>query len=93
MTNINFDVTKEEMQLISKIGKRALQRIEIRNLVDSISLNMDITATHKNGNPLRLNDFLNADDFNFFHDIYGILNHLNRETGKLENCFSPRFSK
>ena len=36
---------------------------------------------------------LNADDFNFAHDIVGIRNHLDRETGRLGNCFLPRFIK
>jgi len=26
------------------------------------------------------------------HDVSGIARHLNRETGRLEGCFLPRFS-
>jgi hypothetical protein len=54
---------------------------------------MDITACHLNGCPLRLRDLLNADDFNFAHDLFGINRHLNHETGKLEHCFRPRFAE
>lgn len=57
-----------------------------------LDADMDITATHCNGNPLRLDDLLNADAFQFAHDIGGIRRHLNRETGKLEDCFVPRFT-
>jgi len=53
---------------------------------------MDITACHANGCPLRLQELLDADDFNFAHDIAGIYQHINRGTGKLEFCFLPRFA-
>jgi hypothetical protein len=56
------------------------------------NLTMDLTAVHANGNPLRLAALLAADDFNFAHDVYGIQQHINRNTAKLENHFSPRFS-
>jgi len=54
---------------------------------------MDVTACHVNGCPLKLQELLEADDFNFSHDIFGIRRHLNRETGQLENCFLPRFAR
>jgi hypothetical protein len=53
---------------------------------------MDLTACHLNGCPLRLEDMAKADDFNFAHDVLGIRRHLNRETGQLEDCFVPRFA-
>ena len=36
---------------------------------------------------------LAADDFNFGHDVFGIYRHLDRTTGKLMNCFVPRFAQ
>ena len=53
---------------------------------------MDISAAHK-AQPLDIDRWLAADDFNFMHDLIGIHNHINRETGKLENSFMPRFAK
>ena len=53
---------------------------------------MDISAAHKS-QPLDIDRWLAADDFNFMHDLIGIHNHINRETGKLENSFLPRFAK
>lgn len=53
---------------------------------------MNVSACHANGNPLRLADLLAADDFNFAHDVFGIDRHICRHTGKLLNHFSPRFS-
>lgn len=54
---------------------------------------MDITAVHLNGNPLQLEKLLKADYFNFAHDVFGINRHIDRNTGKLLNHFSPRYSK
>lgn len=61
-------------------------------LFDRLSLAMDIESIHKDSE-LRLNDLLHADDLNFTHDIMGIQNNTNRETGRLENFFLPRFAK
>jgi hypothetical protein len=80
---------KEASDIIVEIAKRA----EEKGLLafDRLSLIMDLECTNKQFN-LRLNEFLNADDFNFTHDICGIQNNLNRETMKMENYFTPRFS-
>lgn len=88
MNVINFAISKAEADLISRIMLRA----EV-DKCDRQDFSMDITACHCNGNPLRLADLLAADDFNFAHDINGIRRNLNRDTGKLMNCFSPRFSR
>ena len=42
--------------------------------------------------PLRLLEFLIADDGNFGHDCGGIYKHFNRETHEMDNGFSPRYS-
>lgn len=47
-----------------------------------------------NGNlPLDLDALAAADEFNFVHDVCGIVRHLNRKTGALEDCFVPRFAR
>jgi hypothetical protein len=79
----------EEIKLISKIAKRA---VKLDNNLDHLTIVMDLTACMENGNELRLEALLNADDFNFSHDIYGIYHNLNRETLQLENCFLPRYT-
>lgn len=50
-----------------------------------------ITLVHEK-RPIRLNELLHADDSNFIHDVFGILRHINTETGELQDCFVPRFS-
>ena len=86
---INWDATQEDMVIIHKIAKRGFCK---QLYADNIALSMDISATHLNGCPMKLKEWLAADDFNFFHDIYGIYNNLDRKTGKLKNCFLPRFA-
>lgn len=77
-----------------KIVSRAMSLSENHGVHQStMDWDMDITARHANGNPLRLQELLAADDFNFCHDVCGIYRQMNRENGQLQNCFLPRFSK
>ena len=86
---LNWETTKEDMDLIREIVKRVNESFP-GNVKD---IGMDITATHLNGCPLNLKGLVESSGIDFIHDVYGIANNINRETGKLENCFSPRFSK
>lgn len=89
----NMDVTKEEMELIDKIVCRLEQLHAHHDLeFDRFAFGMDLVATHKNGCPLDLSRLLAAPNFDFSHDCAGISRHLNRKTGQLEGCFSPRYS-
>lgn len=93
MEQVSFDVSSHDAGLIAKIASRA-RSLEASYGKPSplIEWVMDFTATHANGNPLRLADLLAADGFNFMHDAFGICRHLDRETGKLTDFFLPRFS-
>lgn len=92
--SINFLVASKDAALIKKIVTRGLSvaKAAQRKDINRIDAEMDITAVHANGNPLKLDKFLAADDFNFAHDFFGINRHINRDTGGLSACFSPRFS-
>lgn len=90
---VSFKVSKDECRVITKIAQRAVAMAAMADTqYPFMDAEMDVTACHANGNPLRLNELLGADEFNFVHDVFGIRRHLNRETGKLEDCFSPRYS-
>lgn len=99
ITNVElprFTRTPTEDRLIGRIAARAMVDLAAARHHDKFTkqdIHMDVTATHANGNPLDLRRLLAADDFNFAHDILGIRRHLDRSTGGLLNCFSPRFSK
>lgn len=90
MKALNWNSSEAEFFLIRKIADRVIENID--DEVDFLALTMDLEATHCNGCPLDLEALLNADDFNFYHDVYGISRHLNRSTGELMNCFLPRFA-
>jgi hypothetical protein len=91
---VKFDANRVDFDTITKIVDRAWDLPWLRHSYDSrLDLHMDISAVHANGNPLRLQDLLEADDFNFAHDLSGIRNCLNRATGRLDRGFSPRYSQ
>lgn len=94
LTRISFDISDRDEEVIHEIVKRAVPLYEGYGIkTTALDVRMDIIATHANGCPLALDKLLAANDFNFLHDIVGIYRHLDRNTGKLENFFSPRFSK
>lgn len=80
-------IEKEDMKIIHEISKRAVKEFNVGELLD---YTMDVGATHTCGCPLDLQKLLDADKFNFAHDIFGINKNLDRETGELLNCFLPR---
>ena len=90
---IKWATNKEDMELGAKIAKRAVIRAkEVGIQYDQMTAEMDIDACHNNGNPLKLQALLEADDFNFAHDVFGIRQHIDRTTGELGDCFVPRYS-
>jgi hypothetical protein len=88
MAMVRFDSTPEDQKIIKEIARRAAQEMG----VDFTETEMDITAVHLNGCPLRLQDLLDAPAFHFAHDIRGIGRHLDRRTGALTDFFLPRFA-
>lgn len=82
-----------DMAIISKIADRAVAvyaKHDVR--IDRTDILLDITCCHFNAQPLRLDDLLAADEFDFAHDISKINRHLDRGTCTLTDGFSPRFS-
>lgn len=80
----------KEFEIITRITKRAY---EIRITSDITALQMDLIAVHQNDVRLDFEKLLQADDFDFAHDICCIRSNLNRKNGKLENHFLPRCAK
>lgn len=86
---INFNCTQTELELIGRIADRFLAQFKSTRRLDVL---MDITACHCNGCPLDLEKLVCADDFSFVHDVLGIMRHLNRGSGQLNQHFLPRFA-
>ena len=95
MAEISFDVSKADALTILAIGKRAMKDLAVVRRVDPFTvmeIDMDLTAVHANGCPLRLDALLAADASSFAHDVLGIRKHLDRSTGQLGDCFVPRYA-
>lgn len=95
MKRIQFGVfTLREQAAVGCIIERARGLYEKLGLFvpTRLELYMDLSAVNAEM-PLRLEELAGADDANFSHDIGGIRQHLNRITGKLGDCFVPRFTR
>lgn len=90
---------KNTMLLHIKIINRAREMGIMRG--DTFTLTIDLEAATKHFD-LDCQSLLEADDFNFAHDICGIQQNINREktcmyahppVTAFENCFVPRFAR
>lgn len=97
LSDISFATSRKDFDLISKIIRRAITltrhydpHFDPQKETSIGGIRMDITAVHCNGCPLDLQKLLDFDNFNFLHDVGGILRNLNRATCELENSFLPR---
>ena len=86
MSELLFNTTASEMRLISKIANRVVKA----DGSFKMDVEMDLTACHSNGCKLDFKKLFGFEDFDFFHDVYGISKNINRETGHIGNCFLPR---
>ena len=81
----------KKMELYVKICQRA----EVEGIYkgEKLSLLMDIESADKKFN-LRLEEWLNADKFNFAHDLFGIINNIVRDKFPATDFgfFVPRFA-
>lgn len=99
MPKISFDVTEQDLDLIDKLVSRAVLMGLARGPVmpehwyKRDTMLLDLVAVNANGCPMDFAAMLEADDFNFTHDVAGIARHMDRDTGKLKDCFCPRFAK
>ena len=91
MEKVRFDCTHDEMEKVMKIIERMMECGTEEK--DPLRMSMDIVATHMNGCPLDLDKLLSSPDPDFLHDVFGIKHHINRKTGKLEDCFVPRCAR
>jgi hypothetical protein len=86
--SITLKTGRKDSDLIYSIAERGVREFQF----NYITVALDLTACHCNGTPLNLERLLNADSFNFVHDVVGINRHLDRDTGKLTGFFLPRSS-
>jgi hypothetical protein len=97
MAHISFSISRNDAKTVREIVDRAAvmsERVTGKKLNNDElrGWTMDIIACHANSCPIDFGRLLGADDFNFGHDVFGIYRHLDRSTGRLTNCFVPRFA-
>lgn len=88
---INWDaLNKKGYEKIRAI----LSRVQtITDIDDRLSLEMDLSAAHIADPSIDLTTLLESSDFDLMHDVCGIQNHINRDTGELMHCFLPRCAR
>ena len=92
MKETSFDVSISDGKKIDQIVVRAAGLLGDDTIGSRLDLSMDLTACHANGCPLDLDALLQAERYDFVHDVAGIARHIDRTTGTLRNCFSPRYA-
>ena len=82
---------KERFMMYVEIAKRA-EEMELYN-GERMTLLMDLESADNVFN-LRLEDLLKADNFNFAHDVLGIMSNINRSEfpAKDFGLFVPRYA-
>ena len=87
----NWNANFQDTIAIANIAQRALkEHLITRN--ELIELEMDLTALHLNGTPMKLRELLKASAVDFEHDIIGIRRYIDRRTAVLTDFFLPRYS-
>lgn len=84
--------TKAERTALNRVLDRAQKTDLPRFVIERTKLTMDLSAVHFH-TPLDLEKLADFPEFDFAHDLLGIHEHLDRNTGKLTDCFLPRCSK
>ena len=90
---VKFETTPEERVLLRAIVNRYSRTVRPLDMEEERDMLMDLTACHANGCPLDLGRLLDAPRYDFVHDIVGIQDCLNRETGQLQDFFYPRCAR
>jgi hypothetical protein len=88
---INWEITNDDARIVLDIVQRAFE-LRLITPSEKRTTSMDITACHCNGCPLDLAGLLATDPGNFAHDVRGIIQHIDRNTGELMDFFTPRYA-
>jgi hypothetical protein len=84
---------QEENALIRQIAYRAEMMFTRRGTKVSYTfIESEVSLVHHEICRLRLKELLEADEWNFAHDIVGIHDHIDILDGSFRNGFSPRYA-
>jgi hypothetical protein len=84
----------QENETISRIADRAIRVAEMQGVhhYRKLDLVISISKAHEE-RPIDLAGLLAADIGDFGHDVFGIDKYMSRETGKMTDCFVPRYAR
>ncbi len=82
-------ITRADFDAMRKVADRT-ERMDFGFGRDRMTLVMDLEFAHIDCGGMDWDRLLAFDDGDFGHDMAGIAANINRETGKLDNCFLPR---
>ena len=86
------EMSNDDVFLIGRIAKRAaLLAMDCGNEIEAWQFELCLTESHELC-PLKLSELFEANDGNFAHDVFGLWQHLDRETGQIKDCFLPRYT-
>jgi hypothetical protein len=91
---MNWHIPAADHSLVVRAAQRAV-KLAARHgrIIELAEMMMDLTACHANDTPLNLDLLLSFPDGDFGHDVFGIRRHINRQTGRLGDCFLPRCAR
>ena len=81
------ELTLKEAAAIAAAANRFVTMYPEHKILD---VNMDVHAVHISGCKLDLEWLNRFGILDFVHDMAGIIQHVNRETGELDPVFTPR---
>lgn len=87
-------LSKGDQERIKDIAHRAVILAAEKTAQDlsSTQVILAVALAHEK-QPINLVGLLHAKDFDFIHDVWGIMRHINYATGELEDCFLPRYAR
>lgn len=85
-------LSNEELNLLNEITQRAVLVARENKVPLSPLHTLTSLGTTQIHHPLRLRDLLAADEDELMHEVLGIVQNLDPDTGRLEGLFSPRFT-
>ena len=89
MNFATIEISKADEKKITAIINRANDMELFAGEWHALDSRMSLVAAHS-AEALNLDRLLKSDDDSFIHDLYGIDDHVDHETGKLRDCFFPR---
>lgn len=89
LPELNREQFLDVFDIVGRAEKLYTKLYPDREELDRLDLFIALLAVHLSCG-LDFEKLLDFDDFNFMHDIVGIINNIDPITGKLNNMFLPR---